>query len=183
MKERDAKYKVKEARRNNKEREEWNGIQKADSDDEDEDDEEGGWDKVAADKAKAGEESDSESDIDDSDGESPKLQPSKKRRRGEDVAESSTRKKARVVPSFEGGRPTPSLSRKAESWFNQDLFGGLDIEDVEDDEEEEEAEDVDEDEEEPADSESVCDRIQSDLPPTDDDYRLKKTRTTSRLFR
>ncbi|KAF7799012.1 hypothetical protein EIP86_010242 [Pleurotus ostreatoroseus] len=158
LKERDAKYKVKEARKNNKEREEWGGIRKADSDDEDEDEdsEDGGWDKVAAAKAKAGEESDSD---DDSESESEVPQPSKKRRRAEDAAGPSSRKKAKVVAGLEGGQPSQNLSRNAQVWFKQDLFGGVDIEDVEEDEDEDdEAEDEEEEEDEdeaPSDSTSA----------------------------
>ena len=85
-------------------------------------------------------------------------QPSKKRRRVEDVAGPSSRKKAKVVAGSEGGQPSQSLSRNAQVWFKQDLFGGVDIEDVEDDDDEVEDEDGEEEEdsdEAPSDSSSV----------------------------
>lgn len=150
LKERDAKYKVKEARRLNKEREEWNGIQK-DSDEEGESDEDGGWDLVQANKAKAGEDSDSESDIDDDDDASP--QPSKKRRREANVEEPASRKKARVAPGA-AAKSDVKLSRNAQVWFDQDLFNGVGLSDVEDDEDEEVEEDDESEEDEASGSEA-----------------------------
>ena len=65
-----------------------------------------------------------------------------------------TRKKAKVVVGLEGGQPSQSLSRNAQVWFKQDLFGGVDIEDVEDDEnDDDEADDEDGEEEEDSDEE------------------------------
>ena len=66
LRERDAKYRVKEARKNDKSREEWGGIKEKGSDDEDdESDEEGGWDQQQARKAKADSDSDWSIDLDE----------------------------------------------------------------------------------------------------------------------
>ncbi|THG99899.1 hypothetical protein EW026_g2532 [Hermanssonia centrifuga] len=129
MRERDSKYKVQEARRNNKEREEWHGIQeKNESDDESGD--EGGWDKMQTIKAKDGEESDSDSYCDDSDDETGiPAQPSNKRRRTQE---------------------TDSVKPRKKVWFSQDFFNGAGTDEIEDDEEEEEEEEEEEDSEDEA---------------------------------
>lgn len=141
MRERDAKYRVKEARKKDKAREEWAGIQENDSDEGESD--EGGWDTVQAAKARAGEDSDSSDgeDEDEDEGEGRKLaaaatQPSKKRRRAEDVVDlTGGRKKVRLNANVKpvGGADT-KLSRTAEVWFSQDFFKSAGLDDVEDDE-------------------------------------------------
>jgi AdoMet-dependent rRNA methyltransferase SPB1 len=142
MNERDAKYRVKEARRKDKSREEWGGIREKDSDDDDESErEEGGWDQVQAAKAHAGEDSDS-SDEDESDSKVPA--PSKKRRRVEESVDlTKSVKKARTNGSVTfDGSSAPHLSRTAQMWFSQDFFKSAGVDDVEDDDEEEDAEGV-----------------------------------------
>lgn len=133
LRERDAKYRVREARRNNKEREEWHGIQAKKSDDEDDDsEEEGGWDKMEAVKARAGEES-SSGESDEDEDESSQV-PSKKRRQGILLEDSSKRQKRL---RFENDMPA-SLSRAAQVWFSQDCFAGtelgLNLDEIEDSE-------------------------------------------------
>lgn len=145
MREKDAKYMVKEARKKSKDREEWAGIREKDSEDEDSDDEEGGYDVVQRAKARAGEDSDSESD--DSDAESDSgfetAARSAKRPRIDDSS-LKQRKKARTDPASAPSTSTGPLTRTAQVWFSQGLFEGAGIDDVEDDDDEES--DADEDE-------------------------------------
>ncbi|EKM61210.1 uncharacterized protein PHACADRAFT_156427 [Phanerochaete carnosa HHB-10118-sp] len=137
LQERDTKYKVKEARKNSNDREEWAGIQKRDSDDEDsnEDDEEGGYNlmETAKERAEEDSESDSDSDVDDDFGFEATSR-SAKRSRADDGGVSQ-RKKARmnVAPSSSKGKEI--LSRGAQVWFSQGLFKGTGLSDVEDEEE------------------------------------------------
>ncbi|KAH9937153.1 Spb1 C-terminal domain-containing protein [Fomitopsis serialis] len=147
LRDRDAKYRVKEARKNAKHREEWDGIKEKGSDDEsgDESEEEGGWDKFEAAKERAGE--DSSSDEDSSDEEdnvvAANSAPAKKRRiAGDAPGEGRSRKKARLAEPPSAAGP---LSRAAQVWFSQDCFAGADI-DIPDDEDEEEEGESDEDE-------------------------------------
>ena len=155
MGERDAKYMVKEARRKDKSREEWHGIQQQDSDDEDGSGEsEGGYDVVQAAKARFGEDSDSELDSESDDhldaaSNSRKL----KRMRGADARVNGRQlKKARTGQQLE-------TSRAASMWFDQDVFAGVDfaVSDGED-------EDEDEDEEmHDAEDEEVSEEEQEDV--------------------
>ncbi|KAI0271345.1 Spb1 C-terminal domain-containing protein [Gloeopeniophorella convolvens] len=120
--ERDTKFKVREARRKNKQREEWSGIAKdADRDDSDgdDDDEGGGWDEMERRKADS-DDSDSSSNGDEDDTFS---QPSKRRR---PRSEAPPRKKARLLTSLEEPKTTSQLSRTTNVWFSQDVFNGLD---------------------------------------------------------
>lgn len=152
LRERDAKYKVKEARKNAKHREEWGGIEPKASDDESdqESDEEGGYDKFEQAKARAGEDSSSDddwSDEDEDEGEDEEAEtarvPAKKRRKAGDAPdEAPSRKKARLA---EPPAPAPGpLSRAAQVWFSQDCFAGADV-DVSDGEDEEAESGEDED--------------------------------------
>lgn len=126
--ERDAKFRVKEARRKNALRnEEWGGVQKGGSDDEgsgEESEGEGGWDVVAQRKAAAGEDSDSSEDEE-------AAAVVRKRRK-------LANGKAGLITSLDD-QPKPSKSRAAQVWFSQDVFAGVpDIDELEDDNEEEE---------------------------------------------
>ncbi|KAI0830634.1 Spb1 C-terminal domain-containing protein [Trametes gibbosa] len=146
LKERDAKFKVKEARKNNKAREEWGGLSKGDEQ-EDSDNEAGGWDRIQRAKARMGEDS---SDDDSSDAESDEDKPvaGKKRRADGPVPSGSKTKKARTAgKTDEPAIPAP-LSRSAELWFKQDMFSGAgaEVDDDEEDEEDVEEEEVSEDE-------------------------------------
>ncbi|KZT05898.1 uncharacterized protein LAESUDRAFT_701311 [Laetiporus sulphureus 93-53] len=136
LRERDTKYKVKEARKNDKSREEWGGIKAEDSDEEDEDEsqEEGGWDNMEKFKERVGE--DSSSDVSDEEDEDP-LPSGRKRRADADVAPSS--KRARTLATLNPPSKNTQLSRSAQVWFSQDCFAGEDI-DVDEDEEESEKE-------------------------------------------
>jgi len=120
MKERDTKYRVKEARRKDKSREEWHGIQQQDSDD-DSDGSEGGYDVVQAAKARFGEDSDTDSDSESDD--SPDTHSTSKKL-----------KRMRGADSEVGGRQLKKArkeqlktSRAANMWFGQDVFAGVDL--------------------------------------------------------
>ncbi|KAI0778502.1 Spb1 C-terminal domain-containing protein [Trametes elegans] len=145
LRERDAKWKVKEGRKNNKHREEWGGIGKeGESDDEDVHPDDGGYEKVQRVKVRLGEDlSDDEESDEESDEEAGQAVAGKKRRRADAPADSGSKsKKARTVTKIEEPKSTAPLSRAAQMWFNQDLFAsaGDEIEDEEDEEEVEESE-------------------------------------------
>ncbi|KAH9847396.1 Spb1 C-terminal domain-containing protein [Lenzites betulinus] len=139
LKERDAKFKVQEARRNSKAREEWGGLSKGDEEN-DSDKEAGGYDRIQRAKARMGEESsdDDYSDVESSE-EEEKPVAGKKRRADGPVPSSSKTKKARTVGKTDEPAISAPLSRSAELWFKQDMFAGADAE-VDDDEEEDEEE-------------------------------------------
>ena len=138
MRERDAKYRVKEARRKDKSREEWHGIQQQDSDDEDDNDEsEGGYDVVQTAKARFGEDSDSDLDSESDDDLDASFTSKKlKRMRGaKPEVDGRQPKKARTGQQLE-------TSRATSMWFGQDVFAGVDLT-VNDDEDGDEDEDED----------------------------------------
>lgn len=133
--ERSAKFKVQEARRKNKEREEWGGIRNKGSDEEGEDeenDEDGGWDKVAEAKAKE----DDETSSDDSDEEAPVSGRKRRREDGDDASSPKSRKHAKLVTKLEEPKDKSAIqtSRAAQVWFGRDVFMGMDdLDDIEDD--------------------------------------------------
>jgi AdoMet-dependent rRNA methyltransferase SPB1 len=139
MKERDAKYRVKEARRKDKSREEWHGIQQQDSDDHDDgDDSEGGYDVVQAAKARVGEDSDSDSDSEsDHNLDVPFTREKLKRTRGADAEVGGRQLKKARTGQLE-------TSRAASMWFDQEVFAGvtLAVGDDEDEDEDEEMHDM-----------------------------------------
>jgi AdoMet-dependent rRNA methyltransferase SPB1 len=127
LKERDAQFRAKEARRKNGLLEEWGGIQKGDDS---ESDEEGGWDQMEAAKGNVDGDSSDESDIE----EEPET-PGRKRRRPQET-ETKPGKKIKLVTKLE--EPITG-SRASQVWFSQGLFGDLEgLDHVEED-----AEDVD----------------------------------------
>ena len=129
LKERDSKYKVQEARRQNKEREEWHGIQEKGSDDESDSDDEGGWDKMEQAKARAGEDSSSdESDEETDDDEADPQTSTKKRARANEEPSSRSQKRVRLNGSLTQPPTSTNLSRAAQVWFSQDCFAGADLE-------------------------------------------------------
>jgi AdoMet-dependent rRNA methyltransferase SPB1 len=138
--ERDAKFKVKEARRKDKAREEeWRGFGKAGSSDEEASDaeSEGGWDTVQ--KAKGRGDDESSDDSSEEDDAAPAAAGRKRSRPARD--EGTGRKKARLVADLGASNVGPS-GRAANVWFSQDVFGALDDVEVEDDEEDEEMKNV-----------------------------------------
>ncbi|KAH9944111.1 FtsJ-domain-containing protein [Epithele typhae] len=126
LKSRDAKYKVKEARRNNKLREE---------DEDDSDDEVGGWDQVNRVKARIA-----------ADAANVRVAGQKRRCGDPPATESSSRsKKPRTTATFDGD-PKAALSRhfrRADAEIEDD-DGDEDFEDTDDDDDEEEDADMDE---------------------------------------
>ncbi|CCL98991.1 uncharacterized protein FIBRA_00999 [Fibroporia radiculosa] len=131
LRERDAKYKVKEARKNNKNREEWHGIQEAHSDDDDDSEGEGGWENLEQAKERMGEDSSSDENSDEE--ENGPVVTKRKRPSTENVrTDAHDHKKARTITQADMPAEAPHLSRAAQVWFSQDCFAGADI-DVEDD--------------------------------------------------
>lgn len=145
--ERDSKYKVKEARKKNKEREEWHGIKEAkDGSSDEEEDEEGGWDVMQKAKGRNDQSSDEESDSDEEVEDQDVSAGQKRRRPGQ--AQENGKKKARFAT--EDAKVVPASSRAADLWFSQDVFGGMDGLDAIPDSDEEsglDAEDVETEEE------------------------------------
>ncbi|KAK0478526.1 Spb1 C-terminal domain-containing protein [Armillaria novae-zelandiae] len=129
LRERDAKFKVKEAREKNGHREEWGGIKGSQEENSDEESgsEGGGYDTLHRVNDDSNESSDDESDIDDA--------PSKKRRRTDDAPDGS--KKSRLVTKLQ----EPS-NQAASVWFSRDVFANMDnLDDISDGDE---SDDVDE---------------------------------------
>jgi len=140
MREKDAKYKVKESRKNNPERwEEWNGIPEKNSDEEEGSDE-GGWEDMQEAKDH---DSDSSEDS-DSDGDRGDLI-DRKRRRGDDGGSPEVSKRVRLVTKLDDRKPE-GASRVSQVWFSQDVFSGIEgLDDIEDGQDEDENEDEEED--------------------------------------
>ncbi|THH15180.1 hypothetical protein EW146_g5259 [Bondarzewia mesenterica] len=142
--ERDAKFRVKEARKKNKEREEWHGIQEpGDGSDDEDSDEEGGWDEMQKAKGR-NDESSSDDDSEEDEGEE-SMVGRKRGRTREDVGKET--KKARLLTKLEDPISMARPSRMADVWFSQDIFNGVDnLDDLSDEDEVEDAEDIDDDE-------------------------------------
>ncbi|THH10146.1 hypothetical protein EW145_g1531 [Phellinidium pouzarii] len=142
MNERDAKYMAKEARRN-KEKDEWHGIGTGPKDSDDgSDDGDGGWERMEEAKAAEVEDSSSDSSFDESDSVDTKTDVGrgKKRKRANDA--SPLLKKTRLLSKLDDGKD----SRLAHLWFDQDVFKGVNIDDIEEEEEEESGDDAFKDE-------------------------------------
>jgi AdoMet-dependent rRNA methyltransferase SPB1 len=168
MNERDAKWKVKQARMKDKNYDAWHGIQQgsdaesdaevgsrmvrvprrgdAEEEDEGEESEEGGWERLAARKAAIGEE-DSDSESEDGE-EKPKLV--KARQSTKTKADKPATAPRALVTSLQDREQRAQMSRQAQLWFDQSVFkgvGDLAALDVEEEEEEEEDESMDGDDE------------------------------------
>lgn len=131
LRDRDAKYKVKESRQKNAEREEWHGIVALDGDSEDES--EGGWDVVQEAKKNADvsedESSDSDSDVDMDNA----LVAGRKRTRV-NVSQTKSSKRARLLTKLEQPKSQGVASATTKLWFSQEVFAGVeDIDAVNDD--------------------------------------------------
>lgn len=127
LRERDAKFKVKESRQKNAEREEWHGIQDG-SREEDSDEEEGGWDRMDEAKRDAEDSSSDESDDDE------EVVIGNKRRHP-NVADSSSTKRQRLVTTLKERQTKTAETRAAQVWFSQNVFAGMeDVDDIEDEE-------------------------------------------------
>lgn len=121
LRERDAKFKVKEARRKNAEREEWNGIQDTKSDGDDSE-EEGGWDRTQEAKVNAG----NSSSDDSSDAEEPQPPKGKKRTRVDREFVAQNAKRPRLLSKTNHSTSQPSTSATVKVWFAQDVFSKVD---------------------------------------------------------
>lgn len=153
LRERDAKFKVKEARRKNAELDEWNGIKAKDTDDEDSDDEEvGGWDELQEAKLNDRDLSDDSSDesVDE------EVQASKRKRTPSETSGLPNKKRPRLVSKLKPATASATASATARVWFAQDIFSGLDGLNKHSDSD---FEDLDEDEEESEYSEEVQVRL------------------------
>ncbi|KAI0961834.1 hypothetical protein AcW1_000809 [Taiwanofungus camphoratus] len=130
LKDRDAKYKVKEARKDSKDREEWHGIKEDSDGSDDEESDEGGWERTEVAKEKADESSSSDDNSDEEDEQ--RIMIGKKRRRVDEPGGASHNlKKTRTFATFEEPAANAKLSKAAQVWFSQDCFAEADI-DVED---------------------------------------------------
>ncbi|EJD52173.1 FtsJ-domain-containing protein [Auricularia subglabra TFB-10046 SS5] len=132
--ERDAKYRAKQARKSNKDREEtWGGIHDAQDGSGDDDaadgsdaetSEEGGWDVVQRHKRRL-ESDDSSDDSDDSDdSDADPTPPSKKRRKDPKPNPEPRAKKTKLLTKLDD-QPKASSSRAAQLWFSNDVFSGV----------------------------------------------------------
>jgi AdoMet-dependent rRNA methyltransferase SPB1 len=120
--ERDAKVKVRDARQNDRRREEWSGIDRDEiQTDIDEGDEDGGWTEMEQRKARNDESDDSLSTDEEDAQSSPQLSKRKRLHQQE-----TSRKKTRLLTSLEEPQTASQMSRKANVWFSQDIFNGLD---------------------------------------------------------
>ncbi|KAJ6604755.1 Spb1 C-terminal domain-containing protein [Mycena vulgaris] len=124
MRERDAKYKVKESREKNAEREEWGGIKPIDVDS-DSDEEEGGWDKLEVAKERTGETSSDDSDSDDEEEEEDDTPATRKRSRVE-PGPAKPSKRAKLITKLREPKTQATSSQAARVWFSQDVFAGMD---------------------------------------------------------
>ncbi|KAJ7837508.1 Spb1 C-terminal domain-containing protein [Mycena olivaceomarginata] len=165
MRERDAKFKVKESRQKNAEREEWQGIKEPIDVDSDSDEEEGGWDRMEVAKGQDGDSSsDDDSDSEDDDDETP----AKRKRPRTEPGPTKPAKRVKLVTDLREPK-TQSASQAANVWFSQDVFAGIGDElDIGDDESDAEMS-VDED---ASDSEAQWEDTPDD--PDDDDFEIVK---------
>ena len=170
MAERDAKWRVKQARAKDRNYDSWHGIQegsdgeddgvdkgyrsgmvrvprRGDADEAAEDSDEGGWDLVAANKAKLGEEPDS------SDEEEEESRPRKVARIANGAPRTKNEELAQVRPrglvtSLNEKEERAQMSRQAQVWFDQSVFKGVgDLAALDGDDEEEEEEEQEDDDE------------------------------------
>lgn len=122
--EKDAKFKAKEARSKDKNREEWSGFKAANSEDESEsEDEAGGWEEMEAAKAADGSSSESESEDEDA-SDAEELNTAGKR--GAKLQQDARKKRKLVVDLGSKSKGSTSL------WFDQDIFNDIDMDEVED---------------------------------------------------
>ncbi|KAI9460934.1 Spb1 C-terminal domain-containing protein [Lactarius psammicola] len=118
--ERDTKFRVREARRNDKRREDWPGIGKGEAQDEtEEEDEGGGWDEMEQLKAR-GDDSDSSIDTED------EMSSSQLAKRKRPDQQGTLRKKARMLSSLGEPKIASHAGKNTAVWFSQDIFKGLD---------------------------------------------------------
>jgi len=191
MSERDAKWRVKQARMKDRNQDAWHGIQgdyepedgvdkgyrdgmvrapRRDGGDEHDGDEseEGGWDVVAAGKAKLGEEinSSDEEEKDEDEDENPIRRKVRFRRA---VVPTPVKSAGNLVTSLQDGETRAQMSRQAQLWFAQPVFKGLDDLMALDDEDEAEGEEGGKEDEMAEDTES------DDNEDADGDVEMEET--------
>ncbi|KAJ7169983.1 FtsJ-domain-containing protein [Mycena filopes] len=120
MRERDAKFKVKESREKNAEREDWQGIKEPIDVDSDSDEEEGGWDVMEVAKERSGDTSSDDSDSEDDEGEE---KPATRKRPRAEAGPAKPSKRAKLVADLR--EPRLPASQAAKVWFSQDVFAGM----------------------------------------------------------
>ncbi|OCF45459.1 AdoMet-dependent rRNA methyltransferase SPB1 [Kwoniella heveanensis CBS 569] len=179
MQERDTKWKVKNERNKDKNFDAWHGIKQAsDEEGSDAESEAGGWDVVANNKARLGEEnSDSDDDSDaELDGEQPeKLKKTKKVSKAVSFdrpvkAASQPQKGGNLVTSLQESEKRAQMSRQAQLWFDQSVFQGMgDLAALDGDEEEEEEEEEDSEGDSEEDSSNEEESEDEDIDMEDDD--------------
>jgi AdoMet-dependent rRNA methyltransferase SPB1 len=201
MSERDAKWKVKQARLKDRNLDSWHGIneneesddgvdkgyrdqmvrrapRRGDVDSEDEESEgEGGWDLVASQKAKIGED-DSDSDSDEE--AAPKKAAKKAAVTIRPDASTRTQQAKRLLTTLTPNETRANMSRNAQVWFDQGVFKGLgDLAALDGDDEDEDMEEDDDmddsDEAEDSDVEMEEDDLSSTLGDEDeevDDFEI-----------
>lgn len=135
LRQKDAKFKVRDLRQKNKEREEWHGIQEKGSDEDSDgadegESEEGGWD--AMEEAKTALYDDASDDSDELDDD--RLEVPKGRKRGLPSDTSNVAKRPRLLTDLEEPRQKGTHATKL--WFSRDVFAGEDDLEVESDEDE-----------------------------------------------
>ncbi|PVF97608.1 FtsJ-domain-containing protein [Serendipita vermifera] len=125
--ERDAKFKAKEARKQNKDREEsWGGIRREkDSEESGSESDGGGWEEMQELKERS---DDSSSDSEESGSEDSR--PRKRKRSQSPNAESKTLKRPRLngglITKLEDKKAKDAPSKSSQIWFSQDIFKGVD---------------------------------------------------------
>ncbi|KAF5355800.1 hypothetical protein D9756_003854 [Leucocoprinus leucothites] len=121
LRERDAKFRVKEERSKDKEREKvWNGIQAENESDEESTESEGGWDISQRNKVQSGDTSSDESSDEGRD----EMAFQRKRSRTSKEHRSPFVKRQRLLNTLE--RSSNPSSTAARLWFSQDVFSGMD---------------------------------------------------------
>ncbi|KAF8974023.1 Spb1 C-terminal domain-containing protein [Flammula alnicola] len=126
LRERDAKFRVKEARRKNAKREEWHGIGAQERDGEESDEEEeGSWDKIQ--QAKLNDRDNSSGDSSD-ESEVDELPSAKRRKRtqSDQEPEPKDKKRPRLISKLEPSTSKSATSTTAKVWFSQNLFSKVD---------------------------------------------------------
>ncbi|KDQ63654.1 hypothetical protein JAAARDRAFT_169726 [Jaapia argillacea MUCL 33604] len=175
MKERDAKYKVKLEREKHKGKdEEWRGFGGAkDSDDEDMDGDDGGWDRMEAAKARAGDDSSSSSDDDDDDDVDEPPVATRKRRLPDSASDRHPeRKKLRLVSDLQAPKTSKDSSRATQIWFSQDIFSGIGMDAVDDDDDNMKSEAANEDDEDSPAEDDNAEEWESDHTADDEDFEV-----------
>ncbi|KAJ7783899.1 Spb1 C-terminal domain-containing protein [Mycena maculata] len=124
MRERDAKFKVKESRQKNAEREEWQGIKEPIDVDSDSEEEEGGWDKMEVAKERSGDTSSDDSDSEEEEEE--EEEPTTRKRQRLEPGPTKPSKRAKLVTDLKEPKSQSASSQAAKVWFSQDVFAGMD---------------------------------------------------------